>query len=170
MENILKRRSVRKYTEQPIDYETLKKLCYAGFAAPTARRQKSMSFVIIDDKTKLEQLSTTSSGAKMLAQAKACIAVIGNDPNKMVTPHMQVQDLSAATQNILLAATSLNIGSCWIGVYPIEERMKVVNEVLNIKEGDFPFSLISLGYPLDENAFFELHKEDDNMIYHNEVK
>ena len=55
-------------------------------------------------------------------------------------------DCSAATQNILLAARALGLGSCWIGVYPREERMKNLREMLGLPENVIPFSIVSIGY------------------------
>ena len=85
------------------------------------------------------------------------------------TPEMVPQDLSATTENILLAARALNIGSCWIGIYPIDTRMILAKEALNINDDRFVFSIIALGYPEDLSVFEEKDKLDLSDIHHNEA-
>ena len=168
MDIILNRRSVRKYDlTKKVTYEDMLDLCKYGEAAPSARRQKGREYIIIDDLSIISKLSTISKGALILQNCESCIAVIGRNPETLVTPDMQPQDLAAATQNILLRATEKGIGSCWIGVYPIEERTRLATEILNIGESKFVFSLIALGYPMDENVFFDANKLEDDMIHHN---
>ena len=69
----------------------------------------------------------------MIEGCTAVIAVLGKDPKTLFTPLMQQQDLSCAVENILLAATSMGIGSCYIGIFPIEERVKECNQLLEVK-------------------------------------
>lgn len=169
MDIILNRRSVRKFNlEKKLSYDQLYELCKYGEAAPKARNQESREYIIVDDTDVILKLSTISAGAKVLASCNTLIAVIGKNPNSLPTPRMQQQDLAAATQNILLAATSKNIGSCWIGVYPIEDRSQAANEILGLKDGAFVFSMIALGYPNNEDCFYELCRINEKMIHHNE--
>jgi len=58
-----------------------------------------------------------------------------------------VQDCSAASENILLAAESLGLGGCWIGIFPVPERVKAVRKVLDLPDNIVPLNVISLGYP-----------------------
>lgn len=171
MDIILNRRSVRKFdsTKKVSNDDLLELLMYAE-AAPSARRQSSREYVIINDKEVISKLSKVSTGAKVLDGCDVAIAVIGRDPNKLVTPGMQPQDLSAAVQNILLAATQKGIGSCWIGIYPTEDRTLAAGEVLKVKDNKFVFALVALGYPQDENAFYKWNKLTEDMISYNEVK
>ncbi len=161
MDVILNRRSVRKYDlTKKISNETLEFLCRCAESAPSARRQKSREYVIINDQKIIDELSNVSKGSMILSECNTVIAVIAKDPSELTTPHMQVQDLSSATENILLAATSLGLGSCWIGITPHEDRESACNKILNISEGKKVFSLVALGYPLEhDNAFYDAKKE-----------
>lgn len=171
MSSIDIRRSVRKYNDKVIDKDTLIKLCEAGFLAPSARNQDSRAFIIIDDEKVISLLSTISMGAKVLENAKCAIAVIGINSDKVPTPRMMDQDLAASTQNILLKATELNIGSCWIGVHPIEERSNLAKEILNVKGNDYVFSIIALGYIDDDSIFYRRQdKIKYDHIYANGMK
>lgn len=166
MDIILNRRSVRKYDlTQKVEYNTLVELCRYAESAPSARRQKSREYIIVDDKKIIDELSLVSKGSMILSECNTLIAVIGKNPSELVTPHMQVQDLSAATQNILLQATNLGIGSCWIGIYPHEDRVNPCKKILGITDERFVFSLIALGYPLNENSFYDAEKEP--IIHYN---
>lgn len=168
MDIILNRRSVRKYNlDKKIDYDTLVDLCRHAEAAPSARRQESREYIIIDDQTIINDLSLVSKGSMILSECNTVIAVIGKNPEDLTTPHMQPQDLSAATQNILLAATQKGLGSCWIGIYPLEDRLEAVAKILNIKDNKFVFSLVALGYPLNDDCFYDANKLKMENIYHN---
>ena len=168
MDIILNRRSVRKFDlTKKISYDVLLELCKYGESAPSARRQNSREYIIIDNQDIINELSKISKGSMILSECNTVIAVIGKDPKELTTPHMQPQDLSAATENILLAATQKGIGSCWIGIYPLEERINPCKEILNIKDDRFVFSLIALGYPLNDNSFYEINKFENTKVYHN---
>ena len=168
MDAIRVRRSVRKFDKtKKIDYETLLELCRVGEMAPAARNQKGREYVIIDDEKIINELSTVSKGALVLANGVAAIAVIARNKEELVTPAMLEQDLSSAVENILIAATQLGIGSCWIGIYPHEDRIEPCDKILNVTGGKHTFALIALGYPLEENSFYEKDKLTEDMIYHN---
>lgn len=168
MDIILNRRSVRLFDlNKEVTYEDMYELVKYGEAAPSARRQKGREYIIIDDKKIIDELASISKGALVLKNCRACIAVVGKNPNDLVTPQMQIQDLAAATENILLAATSKGIGSCWIGVAPVEDRTLAATEILNVGNGGFVFSIIALGYPSNDDAFYDANKLEDDMIHHN---
>ena len=170
MKEIFLRRSVRSFSDKEIDKEDLLKLAASGHMAPSARNQDSRAFVIVDDKALLERLADVSKYSSFLKEANACIAVIGINKDTITTPHMQLSDLGAATENILLEATHLGIGSCWLGTYPLPDRMNGAKEILGVKDEDFVYSLIALGYPKDSNAFYIKDKVDKKNIYWNRVK
>lgn len=152
MENILTRRSVRKFdTTKEVKKEDLIKIIEAGCQAPSAKNQQPWEFVIIDDKQIIEELSNSSKNATFLNNCTKAIALLGKDPTTLRIPHMVCQDLSACMQNMLLMARALELGSCWISVYPVEERMQAMKKALNLPEGILAFSLMAVGHcSLDE--------------------
>jgi len=168
MDYILNRRSVRKYDlNKELTYDELYELCRYAEAAPSARRQESREYIIVDNQDIINELSTVSKGSMILSECNTLIAVVGKNPEGLTTPHMQPQDLSAATENILLAATSKGLGSCWIGVYPLEDRITSSNKILNVKDGKFVFSLVALGYPLNDDSFYDAYKLKNENVHHN---
>ena len=168
MDALKLRRRVRKFDKsRKIDYDTLVELCRIGEYAPAARNQKGREYVIIDDESIINELSTVSKGAAVLANGVAAIALISRNKETLVTPDMIDQDLACSVENILIGATQMGIGSCYIGIHPHPERVEPCDKILNVKDGKHTFALIALGYPSEENPFYEKDKLTDDMIYHN---
>ncbi|PKK88697.1 MAG: hypothetical protein CVV64_17800 [Candidatus Wallbacteria bacterium HGW-Wallbacteria-1] len=143
------RKSVRKYTDKAVEEEKMDKLVRAGMAAPTAADKRPWDFVVVTDRTTLDKLADVLEYGKMLKQAKAAIVVCGN-LNKALpgdAAPFWVQDCSAATENILLAAESLGLGAVWIGAYPLQDRVSGLAAILGCPEKIIPLNVISIGYP-----------------------
>ncbi|AAB88993.1 MULTISPECIES: nitroreductase family protein [Archaeoglobus] len=159
MEECLKmiytRRSIRVYSDRQISDEDIEKILKAAMLAPSAGNEQPWHFIVVRDREMLKKMSEAFTFGQMLPNASAAIVVCA-DPKLSKYPYdMWVQDCSAATENILLAARCLGIGSVWLGVYPREERMKALRELLGIPENIVVFSVVSLGYPKDEKDFYE---------------
>lgn len=154
-QNILERKSVRSYTSQSIAPELLDTLVRAAMAAPTARDLRPWKFVVVDSKTTLRTLAQGLPYAKMLPDAAAAIIVCGDlsilTPSNEPSPHW-VQDCSAATENLLLAAEAKGLGAVWTGVYPDEERIDAVSQALALPEHIIPLNVIPIGYPEGEQT------------------
>jgi len=144
---IFARRSIRKYTADPISEADIKTLLEAAMAAPSASNRKPWQFVVVTDPQTLARLAEVHPHGKMLFEATLCVAVCG-DLTEM--ERFWVQDCSAATENLLLAATALGLGAVWLGVYPREEQVVAVRQVLGIPETIVPLNLISIGHPAEE--------------------
>ena len=144
IETIFSRRSIRKYTEEPVPEEKVRTILEAAMAAPSASNRKPWHFVVVTERETLNRLAAAHKYGKMLHEAPLCIIVCGDES---VAQRFWQQDCSAATQNILLAAQALGLGSVWCGVYPSEERVREVSEILGIKAPVKPLNLIAVGYP-----------------------
>jgi len=146
MEVILTRRSVRKYSNKTISEELIKDLLETGVCAPSAENKQPWHFIILDDHKIIDKIPDFHPNAKMLPEAQLAILVCG-DLDLEANLGYLIQDCSAATENILIAARAKGLGSCWLGVYPRENRINNLRKMLKIPENILPFSLISLGYP-----------------------
>ncbi|KXK64321.1 nitroreductase family protein [Christensenella minuta] len=147
---VLGRRSVRKYTDEPVSKEHEDLLLSAGFSAPSARNARPWEFIVVRDKARLEKLSTVRQHWPMLKNAGLAIVVCANlrgyqGSNK----DFFVQDCAAATQNILIAAEGLGLGAVWLGCYPTEEGPEGGRRILEIPGDIIPFSVISVGHPAE---------------------
>lgn len=146
MEVIKLRRSIRQYKDKPIPRDLLEKILDAGRFAPTARNIQPWEFVVVTKKETLSKLAKIAENGRFIAQAAACIAVFSADTK------YYLEDGCAATLNILLAATSLGIGSCWIAGDK-KPYCPEVSSLFGAPESFKLISLIALGYPLSEDAF-----------------
>lgn len=152
METIMTRTSIRSFTNRTVSADTVEMLLRAGMAAPTAVNKQPWHFVVIDDPAVMDSLGGNGRQSQMWKEATLCIVVCG-DLNKALEGAGQpywIQDCSAATQNILLAAHALGLGAVWTGCYPIEERVANVSRVLNLPENLIPLCAIVMGYPNEE--------------------
>lgn len=150
IDNLYARRSIRSYTDQPVTEEQIDTLLKAAMAAPSANNQRPWHFVVVTDPQVRAALADAHPYARMVRQAPVCIVPCGvpDVPDPSV-PGYWVQDLSAATENILLAATGLGLGSVWCGVYPREARVKAVRDILGIPEDIVPFAYVAVGHPAE---------------------
>lgn len=151
--NIMTRKSIRQFTSQPIEKETLDLLVKTGMAAPSAMNKQPWEFIVVSDKDVLNSLRENHPYSN-LKTATAAIIVCG-DLNKTIEGEGReywVQDCSAATENILLAAHGLGLGAVWCGVYPVTERIDAVKSVLGIPDNIVPLNIITLGYPAENPA------------------
>jgi nitroreductase len=162
IQTIFARRSIRKYAEESVSETDIKTLLEAAMAAPSASNRKPWQFVVVTERQTLDRLAEVHPHGKMLFEAKLCIAVCG-DLTEM--ERFWVQDCSAATENLLLAATALGLGAVWLGVYPREERVAAVRQVLGIPEAIVPLNLISIGHPAEEK---EPRTQYDEVRVHRE--
>jgi len=162
IQTILARRSIRKYTAEPISDADVKTLLEAAMAAPSASNRKPWHFVVVSGRQTLDRLAEVHPHGKMLFEATLCIAVCGGPTE---SERFWVQDCSAATENLLLAVTALGLGAVWLGVYPREERVAAVRQVLGIPEDIAPLNLISIGHPAEEK---EPRTQYDEACVHRE--
>lgn len=147
---IFGRKSVRLYNDDiEVTKEQLEILLRAAMSAPSARNLQPWAFIAITNRDTLDKLANGLPYAKMLFRAKAAIVVCGvPDRSGQDSPEgYWVQDCSAATQNILLAAEAIGLSAVWTGVYPRSERVKIVRDVLGIPESAIPLNVIPIGAP-----------------------
>lgn len=154
LDNIATRVSVRSYLDKPVEEAKIEQLLRAGMAAPSAVNKQPWHFVVVTDKQQLAALAKANPYAGMVAKAPLAIVVCG-DMSKALPGSARefwVQDCSAATENILLAANAMGLGAVWTGTYPSEERVKAVSKVLRLPKKLIPLNTIVIGYPDGTNT------------------
>ncbi len=158
--NFLKiRRSIRSFKDKKIPKKALEEIVDAARFAVTARNIQPWEFVVVTDKNTLNRLAELAENGKFLSQAAACIAVFSIDTKYFL------EDGSAATCNILLAATALGIGSCWIAGDK-KPYAPQVSSLLNASGSMKLISLVALGYPQEKKAFVRAPKKELKMLLH----
>jgi len=165
MDAIFERRSIRKYQDKKVPDELIKTIIRAGMLAPSARNQQLCHFIIVDDKKLLESIvKIHPNGGTPLSESPVAIIVCG-DLSLQKAEGFWIQDCSAATENMLIEAKHLGLGSLWIGIYPREERINGLKKLFSLPENVFPLSVVALGYPAETPPNKDNY--DVNKIHHN---
>lgn len=166
LDNIATRTSIRDYEARPVEKEKIEKMLRAAMAAPTAMNKQPWHFVVVDQRNVLDALAGANPYAKMLKKAPLAIVVCGNT-NKMIEGggrDFWIQDASAATENLLLAAHAMGLGAVWTGAYPSEERCISISKVLSLSDNLIPLNMIVVGYPAEQPQPKQKFKEE-NISY-----
>jgi nitroreductase len=148
---IFNRRSIRKYTSQVVEDEKIEKILKAAMYAPSARNTQSWQFIVITDREMLDNIRQAHPYAGMLAEATLGVLICGDKTHEPQEGYLNT-NCSAATQNLLLAAYDLGLGSVWLGVYPRKERMDALTKLFSLPENIIPISLVALGYPDEKKS------------------
>ncbi len=166
IESILSRKSVRDFTSQLISEDTIEILLKSAMSAPTAVNKQPWKFVVVTNRLKLDELSDSLPYAKMIKKAPLAIIVCGNVERFLEGDAREywVQDCSAATENLLLAAHSLGLGAVWTGAYPNIDRVEVIRKVLGLDSRLIPLCAVPIGYPA-ENPDVKNKWNKENIIY-----
>ena len=146
-EVLQRRRSIRKYTEEPVSKEDIDLLMHAAMSGPSACNKTPWEFYVITDEAILEKLRNASRYSKIYAPL--AIVVCGSLSRALpsqLAPYW-IQDCSAATENILLAATDLGLGTVWCGIHPQKRAEERVREALGLTEKQIPLNIIYVGHP-----------------------
>lgn len=157
---IFSRRSIRKYEDKAVSDELIHDLLQAAMAAPSAVAKDPWHFIVVRERATLDKITDFLPNGKMLRQATAAFIVCGD----LTKAHDQqesymLQDLSAAVENILLAANALGLGTCWLGVHPRPDRMEAVRELFLLPVNIIPMCAIALGWPAEHPPARTRYKE-----------
>lgn len=151
---MLKRRSVRTYSEETIKEADLKMILQAGLASPSGRARRPWEFIVVQDKEMLAQMAECRiAGAGMLRGAAAAIVVVGDE----TLTDVWTEDCSIAMTQMHLMASSLGVGSCWIQGRLREAEEGLTTEAYLRERLQFPENLrleaiLSLGIPEKETV------------------
>lgn len=146
LDAIATRTSIRSYTSASVGADTVELLLRAAMAAPSALNRQPWSFVVINDRVHMDSLASQLPYAKMLRQAPLAIVVCGDSS---ISNKWWIEDCSAASQNLLLAAHAVGLGAVWTGAYPGMERVEAIRKALHLPARIMPLNVIVIGYPAD---------------------
>lgn len=164
LDAISSRRSIRKYTNEPLTEYQLEAILKAGFQAPSAHNKNPREYIVIRDREVLENITHFHPYSKMLPSAGCGIVVCG-DSKLQEKRGFLITDCSASIENMLLAAHGLGLGGVWCGIYPIPELMEPLSDLLNLPEHIIPIGLVVVGVPDEKKE--QLDKYDEWKIHHN---
>lgn len=164
VEAIRTRRSIRQYTEKEISPDLIKELLQAAMSAPSAGNGQPWQFIVVDDRSMLDQVPSVSPYAAMCKQAKLAILVCG-DTTKEKYPGLLVQDCSAAIMCMLLAAHEKGLGAVWTGAHPMQDRVIGLKKLFGLPENVIPLGLVVIGHPAKTVPPQDRYQED--RVHHN---
>lgn len=156
IQSIFSRTSIRRFTGKPVEASQLDTMLRAAMAAPTSMNFQPWHFIVVEDALLIDELADKLPYAKMLKEAGLGIVVCGDislyDRINLMTNEDNtlywVQDCSAATENLLLAAHALGLGAVWTGVYPLESRISLLKKLLKLPENLIPLNIVVVGNPV----------------------
>jgi len=149
---IMTRTSIRQYQDRPVEQEKVEQLLRAAMAAPTAVNKQPWHFYVLNTKEAINRLADASQRGSDMVRSAALVIVVCGDMDKALEGKAReywIQDTSAATENLLLAAHALGLGAVWTGVYPMKERVEMTTKVLSLPENIVPLCTILIGYPAE---------------------
>lgn len=154
IEDIMTRTSVRSYSDKPVEPEKVDTLLRAAMAAPTAGNKQPWRFVVINDKVILKSISEKFHTMTMAKDAALAVVMCGDTTATFPGDGRDywIQDVSAASENLLLAAHAMGLGSVWCGIYPQMSRVEQFSIMLNLPENIIPMACICVGYPVGETT------------------
>ncbi len=159
IEAVTSRRSIRRYTPAEVSEDSVNRLLQAAMSAPSAGNEQPWHFVVIRQREILNSIPSIHPHSQMLKEAALGIVVCG-DTSLEIYKGFWVQDCSAATQNILIAANGLGLGAVWLGFYPLEERVAGLKRLLSLPEQIIPLDIVSIGWPAEEKAPAMRYREE----------
>jgi nitroreductase len=163
LRNILSRRSVRKYTSKLVEDDKIIEVLKAAMYAPSAVNKRPWEFIVIRDRKLLDKIPKFAPNASMVKEANVAVVVCAN-LNKERAKGFWIIDCSAATQNLLLAANALGLGSVWTAIYGDPKRVESIGKLLRLPDHIFPFALVPIGYPAQELR--DVNRFDENSIHY----
>lgn len=166
---IFVRRSIRKYVNKKIEKEKLDRILKAAMQAPSSGNEQPWEFLVVQNKDILKKISEASKYVKFVDTAGAVILVMSNSQHLKFDGDYWQQDLSAATQNILLQIVVEGLGGVWTGVAPDKEMMDYMVNLFDLPEKFTPFSLIAIGHmePGQNNEYID--RFDDSRVHYDKI-
>ena len=150
LENIMTRTSIRKFKQQPVEDAKIETLLRAGMAAPTSGNMQPWHFVVLKDKKDIEKYAESNKFHAEDIKKTPLFIFVCADTTRMAEgqgKELWIQDLSAVSENILLAAHAVGLGACWTTIYPIQKKINGISRTLNLPGNLIPLNGIIIGYP-----------------------
>lgn len=161
MNEIYTRVSIRRFTDEPVEEEKLQAILRAAMQAPSAGNQQPWEFYIVTDPVLLEKLSRVSPYAGCTKNAP--MAVVTAYREALWAPAYAQIDMSIAMENLWLETTAQGLGGVWLGIAPVAERMRAVEEIVGIPEGQRAFAVFPLGHPAESKR--QQERFDESRIH-----
>lgn len=163
VKNIMTRVSVREFTGEKITEAQIDTLLRAAMAAPSAINKQPWAFIVVTDEEVIAQLGEALPYSRCSNHPAIAVIPCG-DLSKAIPGEMAnfwINDVSAATENLLLAAHAMGLGAVWTGLHPDMNRAKLVQEMLDLPEHIIPLCVVPVGVPAEQPDIKDKYKEEN---------
>lgn len=163
IENLMTRVSVREFTGEKISAEQIDTLLRAAMAAPSALNKQPWAFVVVTDEKIIAQLGEALPSSRC-SNHPACAFIPCGDLSKTIEGDLAafwINDVSAATENLLLAAHAMGLGAVWTGLHPDMNRVTMVQQLLGLPEHIIPLCVVPVGVPAEQPAVNNKYKPEN---------
>ena len=163
IENLMTRVSVREFTGEKISAEQIDTLLRAAMAAPSALNKQPWAFVVVTDEKIIAQLGEALPYSRC-SNHPACAFIPCGDLSKTIEGDLAtfwINDVSAATENLLLAAHAMGLGAVWTGLHPDMNRVTMVQQLLGLPEHIIPLCVVPVGIPAEQPAVKDKYKPEN---------
>ncbi len=172
LDAVMNRRSVRKFQDKPVPAEAVKQLLQAGMAGPSAVNARPWQFIVVDDRETMDKMADANGRAAQLLKGAPLAIMLCGDLDKAIkmAPEYWLVDLGIASQNMVIAAEELGLGSVDLGTWPQEEKIKGQSELFGLPESVVPFLIIAFGYPeegFERGARPDRPEFDETSVHYN---
>lgn len=159
---ILTRRSIRKFIDKEVEDSKIEKILNYALSSPTAKSSKPWTFFVIKNVDLINEIKQVDY--RFQYNSKVLIITAGDSNKFLPSPREQlwVQDLSAVTYNMLLTARSVNLGSVWCSIYPRDEFVTKIRDILKLSNNIIPFSIVQIGYT--DLEFKTVDRTDSSIV------
>ena len=166
-ETVLSRRSVRRYTDQPIEEDKIHDILAAAMSGPSAVNARDWSFIVVTDKEALKNWANASGRAGKIIESSAMSILICADTERSFrhAPEYWVINGSIAGQNMVLTAWGEGIGSVWLGIWPQQDKVDAQKKYFDLPENIIPHSIIAFGYPQEAGNTAHLDYEESRVHF-----
>ena len=159
IEALKTRRSIRKYQNRKIPEEIITEIINCSMYSPSAFDYQPWHYIVVDRQEIFDNILKVATHAEMIKEASHAVILCGDHKLEENTG-LLIQDISAATENLLLAAHSLGLGAVWVGIYPFEEIMKGLTDLFKLPDNLIPVSMAVIGYPGETPLQPERYKKE----------
>lgn len=163
IENLMTRVSVREFTGEKISAEQIDTLLRAAMAAPSALNKQPWAFVVVTDEKIIAQLGEALPSSRC-SNHPACAFIPCGDLSKTIEGDLAafwINDVSAATENLLLAAHAMGLGAVWTALHPDMNRVTMVQQLLGLPEHIIPLCVVPVGVPAEQPAVKDKYKPEN---------
>lgn len=167
LENILTRKSVRQFTDEPVDKADVDAILRAAFAAPSAVNKQPWEMMVITERQLLDNIGSQLPNTRVSNNVQIAFVVCGDMNNRLPEPIQDfwVQDCSAMTENLLLAAHALGLGAVWCGIYPDPVKVEKLQIILSLPQHIVPLCVVPVGHKAEDPE--PKDKWNENKIHYN---